>query len=333
MGERVAAVDARSLRPEFLIDPRVTFLNHGSFGACPEPVMRTFQAWQRELEREPVEFLLRRAGGLLRESREALASYVGCRADEVVLVPNATVGMNMVARSLPLAAGDRVVITDHEYGAMDRLWQYVCERHGADLVRCELPTPMRGPDEVIDAFGRALSGGARVVSLSHIASPTGLVLPVDAVCRLAREAGATTVVDGAHVPGQMDLDLASLGADFYVGNCHKWLCSPKVAGFLYTDPAADVRIDPPIVSWGWDADELADRVHWQGTNDLSAFLSIPASIRYQRGLARGARTVLVGRRVPARPASRAARRHAGVAGRPALVPPDGQRPAPADHGP
>src|SRR5687767_11511247 len=128
MGESTAGADAQSLRREFLLDPEVTFLNHGSFGACPEPVMRTFQSWQRELEREPVEFLLRRAGHLLRESTEALAEYVGCGADEIVLVPNATFGMNMVARSIRLAAGDRVVITDHEYGAIDRLWQFVCQR-------------------------------------------------------------------------------------------------------------------------------------------------------------------------------------------------------------
>jgi isopenicillin-N epimerase len=281
MSERIADVGPRSLRQEFLLDSKVTFLNHGSFGACPEPVMRTFQSWQRELEREPVEFLLRRAHGLLRVSAEALAEYVGCTADEIVLVPNATVAMNMVARSLSLSEGDRVVTTDHEYGAMDRLWQLVCEQTGATLVRCRLPMPVRSEADVRDAFGRVLDDGVRVVSLSHITSPTGLVLPVADICRLAREVGATTVVDGAHGPGQLGLDLPSLEADFYVGNCHKWLCSPKVAGFLYTRPGVDVRIDPLVVSWGWDESRLADRVHWPGTQDISAFLSIPAAIQYQ----------------------------------------------------
>jgi isopenicillin-N epimerase len=269
------------LRREFLLDPQVTFLNHGSFGACPEPVMRTFQSWQRELEREPVEFLLRRASGLVRESSETLAGYVGCDADDIVLVPNATYAMNMVARSLPLTEGDRVVSTDHEYGAMDRLWRFVCERTGATLLRCPLPAPLHGDDEVVSAFASVLDDTVRVVSLSHITSPTGLVLPVEDICGLARDLGATTVVDGAHGPGQLDLDLPALGADFYVGNCHKWLCSPKVAGFLYTRRGVDIRVDPLVVSWGWDAAELAERVLWPGTPNISALLSIPAAIEYQ----------------------------------------------------
>jgi isopenicillin-N epimerase len=281
MDPSAAGADAQSLRKEFLLDPTVTFLNHGSFGACPEPVMRTFQTWQRELEREPVEFLQRRAGGLLRESRQVLARYVGCTADEIVLVPNATSAMNMVARSLRLAAGDRVLITDHEYGAMQRLWQLVCQRSGATLVRCRLPVPVTGPDEVLAALGGVLDDTVRVVSLSHITSPTGLVLPVEDVCRLARGVGATTVVDGAHGPGQVALDLAAMDADFYIGNCHKWLCSPKAAGFLYTRHAVDVEVDPLVVSWGWDANRLTERAEWQGTVDVSAYLSIPASIQYQ----------------------------------------------------
>jgi isopenicillin-N epimerase len=275
------APTAQSLRTEFLLDPRVTFLNHGSFGACPEPVMRTFQAWQRELEREPVEFLQRRVGGLLRTARQALAGHLGADADDIVLVPNATVAMNMVARSLRLGEGDRVVITDHEYGAMDRLWRLVCQRSGATLVRCRLPVPVSGPDAVLAAFRAVLDDTVRVVSLSHITSPTGLVLPVADVARLARTVGAATVVDGAHGPGQVDLDLTALGADFYIGNCHKWLCSPKVAGFLHTRPDVDVHVDPLVVSWGWDEPRLAERAHWQGTADLSASLSVPASIRYQ----------------------------------------------------
>jgi isopenicillin-N epimerase len=277
----MGAPDARTLRKEFLLDPAVTFLNHGSFGACPEPVMRTFQSWQRELEREPVEFLARRSVDLLRESRQILAGYVGCAADDLVPVPNATVAMNMVARSLRLTEGDRVVITDHEYGAMDRLWRLVCERSGATLVRCPIPTPVRGRDDVLAAFRGVLDDTVRVVSLSHITSPTGLVLPVEDVCRLAREVGATTVIDGAHGPGQVDLDLAALGPDCYIGNCHKWLCSPKVAGFLYARPDVDLTVDPLVVSWGWDEDRLAERAHWQGTQDISAFLSVPAAIRYQ----------------------------------------------------
>ena len=282
MADAAAAPSARSLRQDFLLDPQVTFLNHGSFGACPEPVMRAFESWTRELEREPVEFLLRRATGLVRASAQALAEYVRCSADELVLVPNATYALNMVARSLPLTERDRVLTTDHEYGAIDRLWEFVCERSGATLVRCPLPRPVHSEADVVSAFANALDDTVSVVSLSHITSPTGLVLPVEEVCRLAREVGATTVVDGAHGPGQIDLDIPSVGADFYVGNCHKWLCSPKVAGFLYSRPGVGIRVDPLVVSWGWDAGELAERAHWPGTPYLSALLSIPASIEYQQ---------------------------------------------------
>jgi isopenicillin-N epimerase len=274
--------DVRSLKHEFLLDPHVTFLNHGSFGACPEPVMRTFQSWQRELEREPVEFLLRRARDLLGTARQALAGHVACDADDIVFVPNATYGMNMVARSLPLAEGDRVITTDHEYGAIDRLWQFVCERSGATLARCPLPVPISTDEEVIAAIESVLDERVRVVSLSHITSPTGLLLPVSEVCSLARAIGATTVIDGAHGPGQLDLSLPSLGCDFYIGNCHKWLCSPKVAGFLYTRPEIDIRVDPLVVSWGWDEPRLAERAHWQGTQEMSAFLTVPAAIEYQK---------------------------------------------------
>jgi isopenicillin-N epimerase len=271
----------QSLRGDSLLDPRVTFLNHGSFGACPRPVMEAFQSWQLELEREPVELLLRRAPDLVRASREALGDYLGCGADDLVLVPNATYGMNMVARALPLSAGDRVVITDHEYGAVDLLWRVVCERSGATLVRCQIPVPLNSQDEVVEAFGSVIDETVRVISLSHITALTGLLLPVEEICRLAREIGATTVIDGAHGPAQIDLDVPAVGADFYVGNCHKWLCSPKVAGFVYTRPGVGVEIDPVVMSWGWDATDLAERVHWQGTQNMSALLSIPAAIEYQ----------------------------------------------------
>jgi isopenicillin-N epimerase len=263
----------------FLLDPGVTYLNHGAFGACPEPVMRVFQQWQRELERQPAEFLVRRAPELLRESVSALAAYVG--AEDLVLIPNATVGMNMVARSLALRAGDVVLTTDHEYGAVDRLWELVCERTGAELRRCEVPYPVTGDRGVIDAIAAGLDERVRVVSISHITSPTGLVFPVGEVCALARAAGALSVVDGAHGPGQVDLSLSTLGCDIYVGNCHKWLCAPKVAGFIYTRPGVEVTIDPLVVSWGWDEPTLAARAAWPGTAELSAYLSVPAAIELQ----------------------------------------------------
>jgi isopenicillin-N epimerase len=249
---------------EFLLDPGTTFLNHGSYGACPEPVFARYQELQRELERNPVEFLARRFDDLMAESRAALARFVGARPDDLVFVPNATAGLNAVIRSLRLEPGDEVLTTRHEYGAVTRTWEFA----GATLVYAE-------PGELIDAIGPR----TRAISVSHITSPTALVLPVAEVCAAAREAGALAIVDGAHAPGQLPLDLESLGADVYAGNCHKWLSAPKGAGFLWARPEHQRWIEPLVISWGYGDDRaFADRHGWQGTRDPAAALTIPAAI-------------------------------------------------------
>jgi isopenicillin-N epimerase len=249
---------------EFLLDPGITFLNHGSYGACPAPVFARYQALQRELERNPVEFLARRFDGLMAESRAALARFVGARADDLVFVPNATAGLNAVIRSLRLEPGDEVLTTRHEYGAVTRTWGFA----GTTLVYAE-------PEKLVDAIGPR----TRAVSVSHITSPTALVLPVAEVCAAAREAGALAIVDGAHAPGQLPLDLESLGADVYAGNCHKWLSAPKGAGFLWARPEHQRWIEPLVISWGYGDDRtFADRHGWQGTRDPAAALTIPAAI-------------------------------------------------------
>jgi isopenicillin-N epimerase len=218
---------ADDLRQAFLLRPGVIFLNHGSFGACPRPVFAAYQEWQRELEAQPVEFLGRRGRGLLAEARRALGAYVGAAADDLVYVPNSTFALNVVARALPLTPGDEVLATDHEYGAMERAWTFVCERRGARYVRQPVPVPCATEDEVVQAVWAGVTPRTRVLFLSHITSPTALIFPVAALVRRAREAGILTVIDGAHAPGQVPLDLGALGADFYVANCHKWLCAPK----------------------------------------------------------------------------------------------------------
>jgi isopenicillin-N epimerase len=200
-----------ALRAQFLLRPDVIFLNHGSFGACPRPVFQAYQAWQLELEREPVEFLGRRFTDLLRHAREALAAYVGAAPDELAYVPNAT-GLNIVARSLPLQAGDEVLATDHEYGALDRTWRFVCRRRGARYINQTLLPPLESPKQVVETLWSAVIERTRVLLLSHITSPTALILPVAELVRRARQAGILTVVDGAHAPGQISLDLTALGA-------------------------------------------------------------------------------------------------------------------------
>ncbi|MBN1661062.1 MAG: aminotransferase class V-fold PLP-dependent enzyme, partial [Anaerolineae bacterium] len=244
-----------SIRDLFLLQPDVVFLNHGSFGACPRSVFEVYQRWQLELERQPVEFLGRRAPELMRAARQALGSYLGAEADDLVYVPNATTGLNAVARALPLLPGDEVLATDHEYGALDRTWRFVCARRGARYVNQPVPLPVESAEQVVEAIWGGVTERTRVLFLSHITSPTALILPVEALVRRARSAGILTVIDGAHVPGQTPLDLEALGADFYSGNCHKWLCSPKGAGFLYARREVQNLLEPLVVSWGWQPEE------------------------------------------------------------------------------
>jgi isopenicillin-N epimerase len=266
------------VRETFLLDPGVAFLNHGSFGACPEPVFAEYQRLQRELERRPVEFLGRRFESLLHDARAALAAFVGARVDDLVLVENATAGVNALARSLRLDRGDEVLATDHEYGGLVKTWNHVCARAGAQFV--QHPVDLTDP---VESLWSAVTERTRVLYVSHIASATAVRFPVEELCRRAREAGILAVVDGAHVPGQIPLDLASLGADVYTGNCHTWLCAPKGAGFLWARPEHQQWLDPLVISWGYDDDSsFAERHGWQGTRDPAAYLAVPAAIEFQR---------------------------------------------------
>lgn len=276
-----------NLRRHFLLDPSVTFLNHGSFGATPRPVFRVYQHWQRELERQPVEFLGRRFNTLMAEARAALATYLGTAPENLVYVTNATVGVNIVARSLRLGPGDEVLATDHEYGACDRTWRFLSQKLGFTYINQPIPVPVSAPQDVVEALWRGVTPRTRVIFLSHITSPTALILPVAQICARARQAGILTVIDGAHAPGQIPLALDDLGADFYTGNLHKWLCAPKGAGFLYARPAAQALLEPLVVSWGWQSEQpgispFIDQHEWTGTRDIAAFLSVPAAIQFQK---------------------------------------------------
>jgi isopenicillin-N epimerase len=279
----MAAPSADELRREFLLDPEIAFLNHGSFGACPRPVFERYQEWQRELEREPVDFLDRRFLGLLEGARSALAEYLGCAAEDLSFVQNATTGVNLAARSLDLRPGDEVLATDLEYGACDLAWKWVCRRTGARYVRAPTPLPLRDPGDLVDALFASVSERTRAVFVSHVTSATGLVLPLAEIVARARSLGLVTVVDGAHAPAQVSVDLAALGADFYAGNCHKWLCAPKGAGFLHVQPERQDGVEAAIVSWGYAEDEpFARRIEKQGTRDPAAWLAVPDAIRFQR---------------------------------------------------
>jgi isopenicillin-N epimerase len=276
-----------ALGEQFLVRRDITFLNHGSYGACPRPVFETYQSWQRELESQPVEFLGRRVRGLLAEARAALGEYLGTAADNVVYAPNVTWAINAVAHSLALQPGDEVLATDLEYGAVDRTWRYYCGKRGARYINQPISLPMTTAETFVDELWAGVTERTRVISISHITSGTALVLPVAEVCRRARAAGIMTVIDGAHAPGQIDLNLDELGADFYGGNCHKWLCAPKGSGFLFARPEHQDSLDPLIISWGYEADvpgpsRFLDHLERTGTQDPAAYLTVPAAIAFQR---------------------------------------------------
>jgi len=287
------------MREHFLLEPGLVFLNHGSFGACPREVFADYQRWQLELECNPVAFLGRRSGALLASARARLAASLGADASDLVFLPNATSGVNTVAQSLRLQPGDEVLATDHEYGACDATWQLVCARAGAVYRRVEIPLPFDAA-----AFARrmmaAVTARTRVVFASHVTSTTALIFPIAALCQAARERGLTTLVDGAHAPGYVDLNLGSLGADFYTGNCHKWLCAPKGAAFLHARPERQAELHAGVISWGYVAEASAPatlaghtgfdayvgrtvlerRLQWQGTRDIAAFLAVPAALDF-----------------------------------------------------
>jgi isopenicillin-N epimerase len=273
------------LRDLFLLRSDVVFLNHGSFGACPRPVFEAYQRWQLELERQPVEFLGRRFASEMARARGALAAYVGAEADDLVYVSNATTGLNAIAKSLELEPGDEVLATDQEYGALDRTWQFVCEARGARYVRAPVEIPVRSAGDVVDAIWDRVTARTRVLFLSHITSPTGIIFPIAELAARARESGILSVIDGAHAPGQIPVDLDELGADVYAGNCHKWMMAPKGAGFLHARRDVQALVEPLVVSWGWRSERpgpsrFVDRHEWQGTRDISAFLSVPTAVRF-----------------------------------------------------
>lgn len=273
------------LEKNFLLDPSVTFLNHGSFGATPKSVFKEYQHWQRELENQPVEFLGRRHNDLMLTSRTALANYIGTQAENLVYVQNATIGLNIVARSLDLKADDEVLSTNHEYGALDRTWRFLSKEKGFAYINQKVD--LTSHDDFVKSFLQGVTPNTKIIFLSHIASSTATIFPVEKIVQFAKTKNIITVIDGAHAPGHIPLQLDSLGVDFYAGNLHKWLCAPKGAGFLYARPEMQHLLKPLIVSWGYESEtpsnsKFVDEHEWQGTRDIAAFLTVPKAIAYQQ---------------------------------------------------
>ena len=278
-----------SLKEYFLLDPSVVFLNHGSFGATPKPVFEAYQDWQLRLERQPVLFLGRELNGLLLQSRSVLGEYLNADPADLVYIPNATHGVNIIAHSLQLNPGDEILTTDHEYGACDYTWEFICEKTGAKYLHQPIPLPVHSDEEIVEQFWQGVTPQTKALYLSHITSPTALRLPVEEICSRARQAGILTIVDAAHSPGQIPVDLQKLNADMVFGNAHKWLLNVKGSAFLYVRRELQPLIEPLIVSWGYHpTPEIAtgsrfiDLLQWTGTKDPTAALTIPNAIQFMK---------------------------------------------------
>lgn len=270
----------------FLIDPKITYLNHGSFGACPKPIFDDYQNWQRELEAEPVQFIVKNSVGYLQQSKDELARFIGCDANDFFFTPNPTFAINTVMRSLDLKPGDEILATDHEYGAMDRTWNFYSKLSGVKYVRAKIALPLVSKAQILEQFWAGYSARTKVVFLNHMSSATALLFPVKEICDKARSLGLITIIDGAHIPGHIDLDLTDLNPDFYTGTAHKWLLTPKGSSFLYVSKQFQSMLDPLVVSWGYESaspgeSQFLDYHEHQGTRDISAYLTLPAAIRFR----------------------------------------------------
>ena len=292
MTAHAAHPDDAGIRDLWSLDRGVTFLNHGSFGACPIPVLEVQQDWRTRLEAEPVDFLGRELEGHLDGVRSALGAFLGAHPDDLALVANATTGVGTVLRSLHFEPGDEILVTDHEYNAALNATRFVAERAGATVVVARIPFPIDDPAQVAAAVLGSVTSRTRLALISHVTSPTGLVFPILELVTGLRARGVETLVDGAHAPGMMALDLDAIGAGYYTGNCHKWMCGPKGSAFLHVRRDLQPAIRPLVISHGAnsprdDRSRFRLEFDWTGTADPSAFLALPAAIEVMGSLLPG----------------------------------------------
>jgi isopenicillin-N epimerase len=267
------------LRSLWDLDPDVVFLNHGSFGATPRAVLETQTAWRRRLEANPVEFLDRRLKSRLEEARGIVGRFVGAGGEDLGFVTNATGGSNAVLRSLSFAPGDELVTTDHVYNAIRLTMRHVARRTDARVIEVEIPLPIRSADDIVEPIATALTDRTRLVVIDHVTSPTAVVFPVERIVGLCAERGIDVLIDGAHAPGMLDLDIERLGAAYFTGNLHKWVCGPKGAAFLRVRPDRQPGIHPNTISHFLD-NGLPAEFDWQGTRDVTAWLGAADAIEY-----------------------------------------------------
>ncbi|MBA3648923.1 MAG: aminotransferase class V-fold PLP-dependent enzyme [Chitinophagales bacterium] len=267
------------------LDSSVTFLNHGSFGACPLAVLQKQAEYRRQMEQEPVRFMVRELEPLIWKSKEALANFIGAKAADLAFVPNATTGVNTVLNALHFSEGDELLTTNHGYGACVNALQWFADKAKAKMIKAEVPFPVSSEEEIIDAILSKVTSKTRLLMIDHITSATGIIFPVQRIVSLLKEKGIDCLIDGAHAPGHLNLNIKDIGAAYYTGNCHKWICSPKGAAFLYVDKEKKHLIHPMVVSHLYDQPIEKERLwsshfFWPGTNDYSAYLCVKDAIEY-----------------------------------------------------
>jgi len=276
------------MKKHFLLDPNITFLNHGSIGACPKVVFDNYQYWQRELEKQPVKFFTKVLYEKLENSRKKLSNFIGCDHDELIFFQNPTTAVSNIICNLNLQSGDEVLMSSHEYGALIRSWVEWGVKRNIKIVQQEVKLPLTTENEFIESIWRGVTPKTKVIFLSHITSATGLIFPVEKIISMAKQKKIMTIIDGAHVPAHISLNIHKINCDFYTGALHKWLCAPKGVSFLYVKKEHQARVKPLIYSWGKEGDdpgpsEFLQDFQWQGTRDMAAFLSIPSAIEFYHG--------------------------------------------------
>lgn len=280
------------MKEHWTLDPAITYLNHGSFGATPKAVLAKQQELRAQMEHEPVRFMTRELEPLLDDARNELAEFVGTDPESLAFVPNATAGVNAVLRSLDLDRHDELLVTSHEYNASRNALEYVAGLAGAKVVPVEIPFPLQSPDQVVERILEGVTDRTRLLLIDHITSQTGLIFPIARVIEELNRCGIDTLVDGAHAPGMVPLHLDALGTAYYTANLHKWVCAPKGAAFLYVRANRRLGIRPVVISHGANATRKdRSRFHlefdWPGTYDPTAWLSIPSSLRFMAALVDG----------------------------------------------
>lgn len=269
----------------FLLDKDIVYLNFGSFGACPKEIFEDYIKWQYLLEKEPVQFIAYNGINYVKTALNSLADYIHCDSSNLVFVPNPTFAVNILAKNIKLSPEDEILTTNLEYGALDRTWNFYCNASGAKYVQQPISLPIQSKETFLKEFWKGYSDKTKVVFISHITSSTALILPVKEICEEAKKRGLITIVDGAHVPGHIDLDLSEIEADFYTGACHKWMMTPKGCSFLYAKPEFQKMLYPLIISWGYEStspsdSQFFDYHQFNGTRDFSAYLTVPKAIKF-----------------------------------------------------